>query len=216
MNIWTSFRDAFLSEGNYENLSSDSMLSLLPWLIIAIFVGIALSFVVTVFTKRVLGAMVRGMLSDEASSPEKAKTLSELGFDKNFFLRRAVRGNVSLRRVVHCREEEEFLLAQEEERAAYEEARKNDPSMKKWPKKVKEFRVDSMAHHFYIPEECRDMASVKFNQKGTSIGSLVVLFVLLLIFLIVLLIALPWIMEMVDSIVGTLKSAASSGNDKIV
>ncbi len=215
MNIWTSFRDAFLTEGTYENLSSDSMLSLLPWIVIGMFVGIAIAFVITVFTKRVLGEMVRKLLVDEVLSAETAKSLEELGFTKSFFLHRAVRGNVSLRRVVRCREEEEFLLASEEEIAAYEEARKNDPSLKK-RKKMKEFRVDPKTHHFYIPEECRNMASVKFDQKGTSIGALIFWLVLLLIFLIVLLIALPWIMKMIDSFVGTMKTAATPTNDKIV
>lgn len=216
MDFWNSFRDTLLNAGTYENLSSDSMLSLLPWIVIGMFVGVAIAFVMNVFTKRVLGEMVRAMLSTEVHSPESAKTLEELGLVKSFFLRRAVRGNVSLRRVVACREEEEFLRAEEEARAAYEEAREKDPSMKKYPKKLKAFRVDPEAHHFYIPEECRDMASVKFDQKGTSTGTLVLLFVLLAVFLIVLLIALPFIMKMIDGFVGTMKNAVSSGSDKIV
>ena len=60
------------------------------------------------------------------------------------------------------------------------------------------------------------MASVKFDKKGTSIGKLILLLVLLLISLIIVLLALPRLMELLDGFVGTMKSAASSGNDKIV
>lgn len=216
MDFWTSFRDTFLTGGNYENMGSGSGIPI-PWIIVAVFMGIAFAFVATVFTKRVWGEMVRRLLSEQALSAESAKTMSELSLDKNIFLRRAVKGNVSLRRVVFCREEEEFLREQDQKAAEYEEARKQDPSLKK-SKKMRSvsFRVDPDKHHFYIPEDCRDMASVKFDKKGTSIGKLILLLVLLLISLIIVLLALPRLMELLDGFVGTMKSAASSGNDKIV
>ena len=216
MNFWENFRDQFLTGESYEYLGEASVLSI-PWMIIAAFVGIAIAFIVTVFTKRVLGEMVRKLLAENALSAESAKTMSELSLEHKLFLRRAVKGNVSLRRVVRCSEEEEFLREQEKKIAEYEEARGQDPSWKK-KKKMKEvpFRVDPDKHHFYIPEECRDMASVKFDKKGTSIGKLLILLALLLIFLIVILLFLPRLMELVNDFVGTMKSAASSGSDKIV
>ena len=126
MDFWTSFRDTFLTGGNYENMGSGSGIPI-PWIIVAVFMGIAFAFVATVFTKRVWGEMVRRLLSEQALSAESAKTMSELSLDKNIFLRRAVKGNVSLRRVVFCREEEEFLREQDQKAAEYEEARKQDP-----------------------------------------------------------------------------------------
>ena len=208
MNLWTSFQTAFLSEGKYENLSSGSLISV-PLIVVGLFLGVAIALVVNVFTKRVLGAPVRKLLSENATSADAAKTLAELGVDKNWFLAHAFRGNVSLRRVVRCREEDEFLKAQEEKACAEEN-----------PKKAKKlraetFRVDPKVHHFYIPEEYRDMATVKFDKKGTSIVSLVILLLALFVALLVLLLVLPRLMGLVDDFVGTMKSAASS-NDKIV
>ncbi len=208
MNLWTSFQKAFLSEGNYEHLSSGSMISV-PLIVVGLFIGIAIALVASVFTKRVLGAPVRKLLSEGATSADSAKTLAELGLAKNWFLAHAFRGNVSLRRVVRCREEDEFLKEQEEKACAEENAKK--------ARKLRAaiFRVDPKVHHFYIPEEYRDMANVKFDKKGTSIGALVLLLVLLFVALIVLLLVLPRLMGLVDDFVGTMKSAASS-NDKIV
>ena len=215
MNFWESFRDSFLTGGDYEYLGGSTLS--VPLIMIGIFVGIAIAFVATVFTKRVWGAMVRKLLAEEIHSAENAKTLAELSLDRNIFLRRAVKGNVSLRRVVACREEEEFLREQERVAAELEEARANDPSLKKAKKpRVAPFRVDPDKHHFYIPEDCRSMAGVKFDKKGTSIGKLVILLLLLLICLIVVLLILPRVMTLVNDFVGTMKSATSSGSEQIV
>ena len=216
MNLWESFRNLFVVEGEYQNLGSNDLISV-PLIIVGIFVGIAIAFVATVFTKRILGEMVRKLLSGQVHSPESARTLSELSLDQHLFICHAVKGNVSLRRVVFCREEEEFLREQEERRSEYEETKKKTPSGKK-VKKFREssFRVDSKRHHFYIPEEYRDMASVKFDKKGTSVGKLILLLVLLLIVLILLLVFLPRVMELLDGVVGAFGSASSSSNNNIV
>ena len=216
MNLWESFRNLFVVEGEYQNFGSNELLSV-PLIIVGIFVGIAIAFVATVFTKRVLGEMVRKLLSEQVHSPESAKTLSELSLDQHPFICHAVKGNVSLRRVVFCREEEEFLREQEERRAEYEEAKEKNPAEKK-VKKFREasFRVDPKRHHFYIPDEYRDMASVKFDKQGTSVGKLILLLAFLLITLILLLVFLPRLMELLDGVVGAFKSASSSSNGNIV
>ena len=215
MNFWESFRDSFLMGGDYEYLGGSTRS--LPLIVIGIFVGIAIAFVATVFTKRVLGEMARKLLDEEVHSAENAKTLAELSLGRNIFLRRAVKGNVSLRRVVACREEEEFLRERESVAAEFEEARANDPSRKKAKKpRVAPFRVDPDKHHFYIPADYRSMASVKFDKQGTSIGKLLILLVLLLICLVVVLLILPRVMTLVNDFVGVMKSSASSGSEQIV
>ena len=212
MNVWESFRDTFLLGGDYEYLGGGSTLSV-PLIVLGIFLGIAIAFVATTFTKRVWGEMVRRLLAEEIHSAENAKTLSELSLGGNLFLRRAVKGNVSLRRVVACREEEEFLQAQEKKAAELEAEHS-----KKKARKVREasFRVNPDEHHFYIPEDCRYMASVKFDKQGTSLAKLIILLVLLLVCLFVVLLILPRLMTLLDGFVGTMQSAASSGNNGIV
>ena len=191
---------AILSFEDYENLTENALFSV-PLIVIGVFLGIAIALFVTVFNKRILGEMVRKLLSEESLSSESAKTLDELGLANHFLLRHAVKGNVSLRRVVYCREEEEFLQKQEEER-------QNAPSPKKF--RAKPFRVDPKAHHFYIPEDQKDTAAAKFDKKGTSYVALGISLLLLLVLMIALLFALPKLMEWLDQLVG---SVSSGGND---
>ena len=185
----------------YENLSENALFSV-PLIVIGVFVGVVIALLATVFNKRILGGMVRKLLMEEALSADSAKTLDELGFKNHLLLRYAVKGNVSLRRVVYCREEEEFLQKQEEER-------KNAPSPKKF--RAKPFRVDPKVHHFYIPEEQKDTAAVKFEKKGTSPVALGILLLVLIVLLIVLLFALPKLMEWLNQLVGSFSS--ENGND---
>ncbi|MBQ2998968.1 MAG: hypothetical protein IJD64_00760 [Clostridia bacterium] len=191
---------AIFSFEDYENLTENALFSV-PLIVIGVFIGIAIALFATVFNKRVLGGMVRKLLSEEALSSESAKTLDELGLANNFFLRYAVKGNVSLRRVVYCREEDEFLQKQEEER-------KNAPSPKKF--RAKSFRVDPKLHHFYIPEEQKDTAATKFEKKGTSLVALGVLLLVLFLLLIALLFALPKLMGWLDQLLGSVSSASSN------
>jgi len=176
----------------YENLTENALFSV-PLIVIAVFVGIAIALLVSVFTKRVLGGMVRKLLAEEALSADSAKTLDELGFGAHFFLCRAVKGNVSLRRVVYCREEDQFLREQEELKQA-------SPSPKKF--KSKPFRVDPKTHHFYIPEEQKETAEKKFDEKGTSIVSLCIWLIVSAVLLTVILFALPKLMEWFDKFLG--------------
>ena len=191
---------AILSFEDYENLTENALFSV-PLIVIAVFLGVAIALFVTVFNKRVLGEMVRKLLSEEASSADSAKTLEELGLVNNFLLRHAVKGNVSLRRVVYCREEEEFLRQQEE-------ARENAPSSKKF--RAETFRIDPNVHHFYIPEEQKDTAAAKFEKKGTSLVGLLIWLLLLFVLLIVILLALPKLMEWLDQLLGSFSSDANN------
>ena len=223
MGFWASFRETFLTSGHYENLGSNSLISI-PLIVVGLFVGIALAFVATVFTKRVLGELVRKLLAEKVFSSEEAKTLSELSLEKNIFLRRAVKGNVSLRRVVHCREEDEYYQDSEEaveaeislpDESEALEITEETPKRIKKPKK-KPFRVNPKLHHFYIPEEYRDMASVKFDKKGTSWSKMIILLVILLVALILFLLFLPSLMEILNGFVGTMKNAVAEGSNKVV
>ena len=102
------------------------------------------------------------------------------------------------------------VIGQEEAKLAHEEKRKTDRSLKKF--RYSDFRVDPDAHHFYVPEELKYTAEIKFDSKGTSTGMLIFLLILLLVAMIVCLIALPGLMEALDRFVGGIKSATSETN----
>jgi len=195
---WNSLLNRASADQDYENLSGNSLFSV-PLIVIGIFVGVAIALIVNVYTKRVLGRMVRTLLSQECTSEESAKTMEELGLGANFLLRHAVKGNVSLRRVVYCREEEEFLREEEKQIDASSDKRKR-----------KSFRVNPEEHHFYIPEDQKYTAEIKFEAKGSSPVALCILLVILFVGLIAILFALPKLMEWLDRLLGSFGSSSSA------
>lgn len=199
--FWNDFHDKYINPNEvYEHLDlgSGSLLSI-RMIIIGLFIGIALSGFAAVFNKRVLGAFVRRLIKEECFSPESAKTLDELGFGTNLFVRYALRsGGVTLRRVVKCREEELYCQELEARRVAHEEARKADASLGKF--KEVPYRTDVLADSFYIPEELRISAEFKFEAKGTSWGGIIALMIISIIMLVAVLVALPEVLGLIDDL----------------
>ena len=197
--FWNDFYNTYIDPNEvYEHLDlgSGSLLSR-RMIIIGLFIGIAISGFAAVFNKRVLGAFVRCLLKEECLSPESAKTLDELGFGTNIFIRIAMRsGGVNLRRVVKCREEELYNEELQRQREAHEKAAENDASLGKF--KEIPYRTDVLADSFYIPEEQKYVAEMKFAEKGTSWGGIIVLMIMSLVMLVAVLVVLPEILSLVD------------------
>lgn len=188
----------------YLGNGAGSMTSL-RMIIIGIFIGLAIGVVASVFNKRVLGDFVRRLLSEQALSDESAKTLEELDYASNIFIRYSVCRGVNLRRVVKCREEEAYLAEIAQKEAEYAEKKKENRSLPKF--KAKPFRVRADEHHFYIPEESKYMAEIKFEKKGSSwLGALIFL-VVLAIALTVILLVLPSILSVLDGWFGSLQGS---------
>ena len=117
--FWNDFYTNYIDPHEtyeYLDLGSGSLLSI-RMIIIGLFIGIAISGFAAVFNKRVLGAFVRCLIKNECLSPDSAKTLDELGFGTNIFIRFAMRSNgINLRRVVKCREEELYYEEMQKQR----------------------------------------------------------------------------------------------------
>ena len=146
-------------------------------IVFAFFIGINIAAIMSIFDKRVLGDFARKLIREEALSPETAMTLSELGYYKNTAIRSSLRSGYTLRRVVRCVEEEQYNAALEQKRLEFEAS---------GGKKFREvpFKVDFETAHFYIPDELKYTAEIKFNKKGTNwltfagvfVGSVAVMF----------------------------------------
>ena len=109
---------------------------------------------------------------------------------------------------MRCVEEEEH---NEKIRAAREEYEKDGT---KKPKFVEvPYKIDTEKDHFYIPEEMKYKADVKFNKRGTTWGMFWIVAVLTIVLGIVLLITLPKILELLNSFVG---SFAAKKPDNII
>ena len=195
------FRNYFelMNSTEYENLGfgGGSMITI-PMIVIAIAVAIILSSVAAILNKTVFGDFVRAVIACEALSKESAKTLEELGYDEKLIIRRNVVKGTNLRGVIRCVEEEEY---NERARIAREEYDK-DPDPHK-PKFVDvPYKVDPDNDHFYIPEENKYKADMRFDKRGTSWGMFAVVTVITVIFSIVLLAYMPKILDIANEFFG--------------
>ncbi|NLW74508.1 MAG: hypothetical protein GX057_06425 [Clostridiales bacterium] len=162
------------------------------------FVGVNIAALISIFYKRVLGDFVRALISNECFSAESAKTLSELGYQKNPAVRSSLRHGVTLRRVVRCVEEDEYLSALERKRAEYE-ATGNDNKRKKPKFRETEYKIKPDTAHFYIPEQLKYMADIKFEKKGTNWLTFFAVLVLSLVSVILVFKFLPDVLQYIDN-----------------
>jgi hypothetical protein len=202
--LWAYFYETyFTDETVYEhlNMGGGSLISVRN-IVLGLCFGLCVAAFGIVFNKRVLGGFVRHLLKNECLSAETAKTLPELNYADKLLIRHAVKKSVNLRRVVRCREEEAHEKKMKAEGEAYAEKQKANPSL---PKKFRPtpFRVKPDEHHFYIPEDLKYMADVKFEQKGTTwLGATLFVFIMLVATVAVLLV-LPKILSLVNELAGS-------------
>ena len=149
-------------------------------IVLAFYFAFVLAAVFIFYNRTVIGAFPRALCKNSCHSPESAMTFSQLGFSKkNIFVKLALlRGNV-LRRTVHCIEEEEW-----------EKNRTRVGGKSKFFEFIlpeKRYRINFENDRFYIPEERRHLAQIKFEKNGNGIIPLILtavvgLIVVLLIF----------------------------------
>jgi len=204
-NIWNYLYDIYLSsDGNYENINFEKTpLFSLRLTVLGIFIGAIIACVVIAYNKKVLGGAVRKIIAEEVLSPENAKTIAELGYEKNILLRNAFRSSVSLRKIVKCAGEEKFIAEQNERREAHEKRRADGEKLPKF--KQIDYIIDLKTDRFYIPEELKYRADVKFEKKGSGWLATVITILLLIVAFFVVLLALPWIFGAADSFLGSFK-----------
>ena len=210
--LWYYFYNTYVNPTEYyENLGADSQTMLsVRLMILGLFIGISIAAFAAVFNKRVLGEVVRRLLKAGALSPDRALTLAELGYS-GCIVGLAVKKSTSLRRVVKCREEEEYDEKLDEKRKEYAERRKNGEKLPKF--KETPYRINTLTDTFYIPEDMKYMADVKFEKKGTTwLGAILTVVVLAILF-VALMVALPQIFELLDDVAG---SIGAKENTKIL
>lgn len=200
---WDNFYNTyFSSSGDYENLGiTDGGVMPIGSIVLGIAIGFFIACCMAIFNRRVLGDFVRHVLSHECLSPESAKTLEELGYHKNAFVRGSLKRGVSLRRVIKCVEEERFNAEVAEKRAEFEAA--NAEKGKKAPKfREPIFKADLAQTHYYVPEDMKYVAETKFEKKGTGWPELVFAFVLFAVIAVGFLLLVPELLQMLDNMLG--------------
>lgn len=204
--LWEYFDETYFSPDipYLENISlGTGTLVTLKTVLVGITLGLIFASFVTIYNKRYIGGFVRKLLREECLDADRAKTLDELGYLKKYGIRYAIRSSGTLTRWIRCVEEDEFYAKQDAEREAFEAAHKDEAKPPRF--KEKEFKRDTKTMRFYIPEEKKYAADVKFEAKGANWLSFVLVTVVSIVLCAFLTYILPDIIKMVDNFISIAK-----------
>ncbi len=195
-----------LDMGQYDNLGfGDFAFANLRNIVFGLILGIIFASYLVIFNKRVYGDFVRSLIGENCSSPATAKTLSELGYMKNSAVRSAIKSGHEYRGIVRCPEAEEYFAARELARGEYE-ARVAASGEKAPAFSSPEFKYDFTKARFYVPEDKHFTATERFEKKGTSVLSAIVITIVSLVLFLAIIKFLPDIMQFLDNFVGIINS----------
>lgn len=167
--------------GAYDNFSiTERTANIVNTIIPALIWGIIIAAIATFYCRRVVGEFVRTLCKKEALSPDAGVTLLETGLFRSTIIRRELCHSAFLRKVVFCREEQAFL-AEKGKDATY--------------------KIDFTKDHFYIPEDLKYRAEIRFNQKGSTWIYVVVTVVLVPVVVGLICRFMPNILQFADSII---------------
>ena len=191
--IWNYLYEAYIKTDS--SFGGQDSLVTVGTVVLGLFIGSIIACIVIMYNRNLLGTVVRKMLSLDISQRENAKTIEELGYKKNIFIRSFFRDSESLRRVVKCVEEEDFYAEQEKAKASVDEVRASNKKLPKYKEQI--YRADVDNDHFYIPENLRDVAERRFNKKGSGWISMIIAIIVLTAAFIALLFVLPLIFDFI-------------------
>ncbi len=204
--LWEYFVDKYFSPDvpYLENftLGSGTMISL-RLIIIGLSIGIIIASFGTLYTKRYIGDFVRKMIREECLDAARAKTLAELGYLKSPGVRGVIKTRGSLSRWVRCVEEDKYNKDLQKKREEFEEAHKGDAKKPKF--KEVEFVRDLNTMHFYIPEEKKYAAEVRFDAEGAHIGGVILVSIGAVALCVFLCYILPDMLKFVDNFISVMK-----------
>ena len=168
----------------------------LPVIIWGAIGGIAVGTVASLIGRRIPGVFIKNLHRAGAVSAEKAVTLADLGMEKNFILRRALRDGQTLRKYVTLANPDDFAVKSPNNSKFSRVMRK----IFSLPEKDAATEIDFSRARFFITDEARFTAEVRYNGKGAD---------LLGVFLSLILLAalgffLQWILPELIALVGGL------------
>lgn len=167
--------------GAYDNFSvTEQTAGIINKIIPALVWGIIIAAIITVFGRRTVSTFVKTLIQKEALSPDAGVTLFEAGAFRSTILRHDLCRGAFLRKVVFCREEQAYL---------------NEKG------KDATYKIDFTKDHFYIPEDLKYRAEVRFNSKGSGWLSVVLTVILVPVFVGLLCRFMPNILQLADSLI---------------
>lgn len=161
-----------------DMLSRASSLQIIIW---SFFIGILIGAVSLFYQKRVIGAFVRDLLANGAANPDNARSLEELGYGKNRFVRHALRSGSVLRKLIW---EAQDNYTTDQNGVTYSARTK---------------RMDINTARFYIDESNRIRADLRYSAKGSDVLTLLIGVVVFAVAAYALLLFIPYIVDLFKS-----------------
>ncbi len=207
--LWQYIEGKYFSVdvGRYEHISigSDALISLQN-IILGICIGIVLAAGIACYDKNRLGAFVRQLTREQCLWPDKAKTLSELGFARNGSVKASLRSRNKLGKIVKCVEREAYEREREAARQAYIEKNGNDQDFY-----MPDYRINFENDHFYIPDEEHYRAEIRYENNGSGWRAFVLVVLVAILSAALICFLLPDMLQLVDNLIGIL-----SENDRLL
>ena len=200
--IWEYLEGKYFSvdTGRYEHISVGSgSLITLQKVVLGICVGLIVAAGVACFDKNKLGGFVRAIVREQALWPDKAKTLSELGFSKNRAVRTSLKSPNKLGKIVRCVEKDAYDEQAAAARAAYMEQNGSEEGFF-YP----QYRLDLENDHFYILDEEHYRAETRYDNKGSGWRAFVLVCVSAVLAAMAICFLLPDMIQLVDNMIGIL------------
>ena len=174
--LWDYFVETYLlGSSNYPNLGlTDNSIISIPLIVAGLIIGALCAIIAVGYDSRVIGGFVRGMIYKGAVGKENAVTLYDMDLVENTSVGRALRKNVGLRRIVRCVEEESFYAEQDRTREEYEKRREENPELPEFKSQNYKF---GEGEHYYIPEDKKVTAEVKYTKRGVKPWALPIIIV---------------------------------------
>jgi hypothetical protein len=203
--LWDYFSGKYSVEMPYlENFKIETnALFSFNLIIVGITIGIIVASIGTLYNKRYIGDFVRKVISEGCLDAKSAKTLYELGYLKDIGIRNVIKSGGTLSRWVRCVEEDEFLASVEIKRAEFDEQHKGESKPPKFVEPM--FKRDLNTMHFYIPEDKKYAAEVKFEKAGNSPAAVFLVAIVAVILCVFICYILPDTIKLVDNFISVMK-----------
>lgn len=164
-------------EALVENIFNLSGLNLIIW---CMYIGIVLATLYSYYQKQIIGGFVTKLRQAGANSPENAKSLEELGYLHHAAIRRELSKPAPLRKMVwevednHQEGEDGVIFCS------------------------RETRLDLNTGRFYVPEEKRIEAEMRYEVKGNDLFAVIMSIVVFFALAVLACAFLPTLMDLIE------------------
>ncbi len=170
---------------NFELFNPFISVKLIVW---AIFAGFVFAALLAVYNKRLIGGLIKKLIAEGCLSPEKALTVTELGYGMDdWFIKNALRTDVALLRLVRRVDPET-------------DAENKQPTAKT---RGGHDVIDFEKARFYIPEELKYRAEVRYAGKGTDFVAFGICVVIFAVAAFAAIFIIPDLIQLIDNFIGT-------------